>query len=226
MLKWIKARNTYNYKVDLNEFTGANNNPGYFNCIITPKNLVMFENRFTRSVKRGVSFEAAGEVCFWKVYKFPNRDGLTKRLLNHLSVPRNWSEFRKALHEIADNPSYGNFKRLQRSCSQPAGFALPLTFLAFYRPAAYPMADRHIANWWSENKAKHGYEVFSSFIQENGGRIIPCKQSWDAYLAWKDFCNEYSVKLSKQCKSYWRPRDVEMAVWQAQKKNLSLEKLI
>ena len=67
MLKWIKARNTYNYKVDLNEFNGANNYPGYFNCIITSKNLVMFENRFTRSVKRGVSFEAAGEVCFWKV---------------------------------------------------------------------------------------------------------------------------------------------------------------
>ena len=223
---WIKAYRMYSYTVDLSEFKNAVRYPGYFNRTIKPNNLMEFENKFRKTINESGSFEVAGEVCFWKVYRFSeNRDNITQRLLDYLSSSTNWNDFIRTIRKIAGNPSYENFIALKNACNQPAGFAVPLTFLAFYKPIEYPMADKHIANWWAKNKIKFGYGPFPAFLQGIYGSILSCKQSWDAYVAWKTFCNDYARRISENCGLSWRARDIEMAVWEAQRNYISLEVL-
>jgi hypothetical protein len=92
------------------------------------------------------------------------------------------------------------------------------------------MVDKHIANWWDDNKAHYGYESSPIFSQRNDGWIqtytaSQTKQNWATYISWTEFCQDYARRITKNCKENWRARDVEMAVWEAQKHNLSLNVL-
>jgi hypothetical protein len=224
---WIKAYGMYSWTVDLTHFRGRCNYPGYFNRVITPNNVVVFENEFRKAIKEADLFEIAGEVCFWKNYRSIRNQRTTQSLLNYLSCPANWGEFVRSIKEISNSPSYDNFMSLQRACNQPKGFAIPITFLAFYKPTEYPMVDKHIADWWVANRVKHGYETSPRFCQRNDGWIqtyttSQIRQNWSAYIAWKTFCDDYVVRIAKNCGFHWRARDVEMAVWEAEKNNISL----
>ena len=223
---WNKAYSRYNWEVNLKYFKDAANYPGYFNRVITPADVATFENKFRAAINGNGSFEIAGEVCFWKNYKNAQaRNRVTQKLLNHLKNPVNWNSFVQAIKQISSDPSYDNFVELQYACNQRRGFATPITFLAFYNPTEYPMVDKHIANWWAKNKIKFGYESFPAFLQGIYGSILSCKQSWDAYVAWKTFCNDYARRISENCGLSWRARDIEMAVWEAQRNYISLEVL-
>lgn len=223
---WTTAYSKYNWRVDLTRFRGARNYPSHFNRMITPANTIEFEDRFREAIDRVGSFEAAGEVCFWKNYGNPlTRDRLTMSLLMHLQVSDNWNNFVEAIMKLSNAPSWSNFKALQKAANQPNGFATPLTFLAFYRPAEYPMVDKHIAFWWPENNAKYGYGNSPVFSQRYDGWIQPRLQSWNAYTSWTRFCRAYARLVTRNCEVNWRSRDIEMAVWEAQKRSLSLNVL-
>ena len=231
---WNNAYRIYRWTVDLRHFIDSGNYRGYFDRIIGPDNVVEFENTFRQAInkaKEDGSFAIAGEVCFWKNYgNAPARNRVTQALLDHLSSPDNWKEFAKRIQEISNNPSYDNFVALRDACNQPMGFATPITFLAFYTPTKYPMVDKHIANWWKAHKADHGFGDSGRFSQRCDGwiqtyTISQNKLNWNAYMTWKRFCNDYAVKIAKNCGLDWRARDVEMAVWQAQKKNIPLNAL-
>jgi hypothetical protein len=221
---WNKALEKYNWTVDLRCFSGAANYPGYFNRVIRPADVVAFENAFRIAVNEAGSFEIAGEVCFWKNYgAFRNK--VTQRLLTYLAERANWDRFVRAVKQVSANPSYDNLVALQSACSQPSGFATPITFLAFYKPTEYPMVDKHIANWWSVHKAGYGFGDSPKFSQRNDDWIRSSEQSWNAYIAWRRFCCYYAVRMAKNWGLNWRARDVEMAVWEAQKSGVSLSAL-
>jgi hypothetical protein len=222
---WDTALEKYNWKVDLRRFSGAANYPGYFNRVIRPADVVAFEDAFRTAVDEAGSFEIAGEVCFWKNYGvFQVRNKVTRRLLTYLAERANWDRFVRVIREVAANPSYGNFVAFQGACNQPYGFATPITFLAFYRPTDYPMADKRIANWWRAHKADYGFGDSPDFSQYNGV-IQACKTSWNAYIAWTRFCCDYAARMTRKCGLNWRARDVEMAIWEAQKSGMSLSAL-
>jgi hypothetical protein len=222
---WHNALEQYNWKVDLRRFRGAANYPGYFNRVIRPADVMAFEDAFRTAVNEAGPFEIAGEVCFWKNYGvFQARNRVTQKLLTHLAERVNWDRFVRAVKRVSNNPSYDSFVTLQVTCNQLYGFATPITFLAFYKPTEYPMADRHIANWWRAHKADYGFGDSPDFSQYNGV-IQACKISWNAYIAWRKFCCDYAVRMAKNWGLNWRARDVEMAVWEAQKKNVSLSAL-
>ena len=104
---WIKAYRMYSYAVDLDEFKNVVRYPWYFNRTIKPNNLIEFENKFRKAINESGSFEVAGEVCFWKVYRFSeNRDNITQKLLDYLSSSTNWNDFIGTIRKIAGNPSY------------------------------------------------------------------------------------------------------------------------
>jgi hypothetical protein len=164
-------------------------------------------------------------VCFWKNYGvFQARNKVTQKLLTYLAERANWGRFVRAVKQVSNNPSYDNFVTLQDAGNQRYGFATPITFLAFYQPTEYPMADRRIANWWSAHKADYGFGDSPDFSQYNGV-IQPCKISWNAYIAWTRFCCDYAARMARKCGLNWRARDVEMAVWEAQKSRVSLNTL-
>ena len=223
---WITARNEYKWTVDLSHYRWARKFPRYFSRVITPETTTAFEDRLRHAIESHGSFLVTGEVCFWKNYgNAQNRDRLTTRLLKHLHLLENWTEFIQAVEQLADTPSYNNFKAVQSACAQPSGFATPITFLAFYRPDKYPMADKHIAYWWRTNKERFGYGNSPGFSQRYDGWIQPVERSWKAYVSWAVFCRDYAKRVMKNCKLNWRARDIEMAIWEARKRNASQNEL-
>lgn len=224
---WLDAYKKYNWNVDLSRFNDSQNYEGYFNQIIRSCDVMEFENKFRTALDKS-EYIVAGELCYWKNHgNYQARDRVTKKLLDHLANHENLNEFIQAVKKVSVNPSYENFNNLQDSCNQTRGFATPITFIAFYNPLEYPMVDKHIANWWKLNKKRFNYSNSLEFSQRNDGWIQAItlsqkKQNWSAYLAWKEFCNDYARRLAKHCKLDWRPRDVEMAVWEAFRNRISL----
>ena len=228
---WDGAHEKYDWRVDLRSFDKAANYPDYFNRIIESAHTAIFENEFRKAIDTRRNFEVAGEVCFWKNYRnFQSKNRLTEKLLAHLKIKDNWDSFVKAIEQISKNPSYENFVVLQNTCGQKNGFAVPITFLSFYNPSEYPMVDKIIAYWWAKNRASYEYGTSPIFSQREDGwiqtsTISQKKQNWDVYIHWKRFCNEYVMRIAKHCGFNWRARDIEMAVWEAYKHNISLEAL-
>ncbi len=227
---WEEALRTYSWRVDLSCFSGATDYPGYFDRVIAPVDVDAFQGQFREAIDGVGSFALAGEVCFWKNHRSPQKHSLTQRLLEHLSSAQNWHRFAASIRTLSNNPSYDTFVALRKSCSQPRGFATPITFLAFYRPTEYPMADKHIANWWGLHRDGYGFGSWPPFSQRKDGWIqtyttAQNRQDWNAYLAWTEFCCQYAVRVAEQCGFNWRARDVEMAIWEAQKKGISLDVL-
>ena len=225
---WIDAYEKYNWTVNLTKFKDSVKYPNYFNYVITPANVVAFEDKSRAMIDGAGSFEVAGEVCFWKNYgNFQSRNRITQRLLLHLEIPQNWAIFIRALKRLSKNPSFNNFIAFRKACNQPRGFATPITFLAFYNPVEYSMVDKHIADWWAKNKTEYGFGTSPIFSQRSDGwiqtyTISQNKQNWNAYIAWTRFCRGYAELASRNCRLNWRARDVEMAVWEAQKMGIHL----
>jgi hypothetical protein len=225
---WIEALDKYNWQVDLASFQHAREYLGFFNRTITPAGLGQFETDFRASLKGTGHYQIAGEVCFWKNYgNHLAKNRLPEALLTHLSVPGNWTFFVEAVRNISQNPTFSGFDSLCQACGQPNGFAVPMTFVAFYDPLHFPMVDKHIAYWWKNHRSTFGHAQATVFSQRNDGWIQTTneqnrKQNWTAYLDWKAFCCEYAERLTERCGNPWRARDVEMAVWMAQRNNLAL----
>jgi hypothetical protein len=225
---WIKARDHYCWEVNLARFQGARNYPGYFNRVVASTDVQAFEDDLRAAIDRTGSFQVVGEVCFWKNYgAYQARNRTTQELLTHLENPIHWGQFTQAVKQVAANPSFDNFARLREACRQPRGFAVPITFLAFYEPCRYPMVDKHIAQWWTQNKEQYGYEAYPEFSQRQDGWIradftAQSKHNWKSYIAWVEFCREYASKLAEFCRLNWRARDIEIAIWEAQKSGMPL----
>jgi hypothetical protein len=225
---WIDAHKKYDWTVDLTKFNGSVEYPGHFNRVVTPADVVAFEDKFRAMIEGTGSFEVAGEVCFWKNYgSFQSRNRITQRLLLHLETPRNWAIFMRTLKRLSGAPSFNNFIAFRDACNQPRGFATPITFLAFYDPVEYSMVDKHIAYWWAKNKTEYGFEASPIFSQRSDGWIQTYtssqdRQNWKAYITWTRFCRDYAELTSRKCRLNWRARDVEMAVWEAQKMGIHL----
>ena len=225
--KWATARKAYTWQVDLGHFKDRHRCSGFFSGLIGSQSMTRFEDAFRRAIDDDGPCAVAGEVCYWKNYgSYQSRDRITGRLLQNLSDRAHWTAFRNAVKAACAQPTVEAFSRLQAACGQPQGFATPLTFVAFYQPQRYSMVDKHIAFWWRQNRARYGLEGAPAFRQRNDGWIeitsgIKTRQNWAAYLAWARFCCDYA-----RCLGAWRARDVEMAVWTAQKQGLSLPKML
>lgn len=228
---WFLAYTKYDWTVDLSTYAEATEHSGYFDQVITLQNVVDFENKFKQSIEVSQSFVVAGEVCYWKNYgSYQSRNRITKRLLDFLSMDNHWQNFVQALRRLYKNPDCDNFLSFRKTCNQPKGFATPLTFLSFYNPAEYPMVDKNIAYWWLRNRGEYGYDNSPPFSQRGDGWIQTYtkshdRQNWNAYVEWARFCQDYSSRITESCGLASRARDVEMAVWEAQKKEISLNQL-
>jgi hypothetical protein len=221
---WIEALSSFHWEIDLGTFEGARHYRAHFDRIIGPDDLEDFENGVRDAVEKDGSYVVVGEVTYWKILgSFQLRNKITWSILSFLKDPDNWQKFRAALILLAQDPSFNNFLKFQQACNQPEGFALPLTFLSFYRPLKYPMVDKFIAHWWKAYKDDCGFSEAPDFIQREEDGLIDAtsqkklKQNWDAYLAWTAFARTEAIWVLKNCGLTWRPRDVEKAIWMMQR---------
>jgi HEPN domain-containing protein len=213
---WKAARHRFDWRVNLQHFKGAHlYQPEFFNRAIEPGNIVEFENAVRAELVAGGRVERGAEVVFWKNYgNHLARNKITQRFLAAMSGPEAWSQLVSSIRSLAATPTWGSFNALKKLCG---GFATPLTFLSFYDPQRFPMVDRKIGVWWSGK--------FSDKAQFKwGGEVIASvKQSWEAYVAWTEFCRRQAAKLSTLGETPWRARDVEMAVWSDTNAQLPLD---
>jgi len=202
---WKRAREAYAWRVDLGNFNNAAKYPGFFDRVIDLEATREFEDAFRASLTPQGHFERAGELVFWKTFgNSPHTRA--KAVLARLGAGH-WEEFVEAVTAIGSDPSWERFRKLVDASGMKQPFAVPVTFLAFYDPLKFPMADRKIAEWW--NRRFSGEPQFKMT-----GKIIGFhRRSWDAYLAWTDFCRRQAAELTAFGEMHWRARDVEMAVW-------------
>lgn len=221
--EWRCAREAFDWKADLSKFRDREEFKGFFDREITPSNLEDFEQAFRDSLSAN-EFPRAGEVCFWKNFG-RNGDALALRLLRHLALPENWKAFVDGLQRLGEDPTFEHFKTFRRACDEKNGFATPVTFLAFYRPDRFPMVDQRIADWRAHHSAGLAPAQAQRFSRREDGWIRGTHQSWKAYLEWAKFCRQAGECLSAFDGRPWRARDVEMAVWTAQRNSLFLPPL-
>src|SRR5208337_2190840 len=219
---WIDSLAKYGYSAYLSKFqykealTEGFTNPS-FTAEINNKNLKEFENAFRKITNKDqfAKYSIIGEVCFWKLFTKSDPHNPTNKLLNHIKFKYNFQKFCLALRNLEKNPTLEYFKKFRLACNQPNGFAVPITFLSFYNPEKYPMADAVIAHWWNKNKDKYGYNKSPNFLPDGIISGFPdfVENNWKVYLIWSDFCQEYAQNLTRKSKIPWRARDVEMAIF-------------
>ncbi len=231
-MNWEKCRSLYDWTVNLSNFRSASLYPGYFEDVITPQKTQTFENRFRDAVNddgNNVGYLVAAEVIYWKNFgAHMARDKLTERLIDQLQPHGRWQHLCNCIKSLEGKQKIFKFESLLQICGQPKGFATPITFLAFYRPEDFPMVDKHIAYWWKANKTRFRQANLPNFIQRKDGWIegtteIKREHNWNSYLAWKRFCCKQAEALTVTIGRKWRARDVEIAVWESQKRGIPVE---
>ena len=107
--------------------------------------------------------------------------------------------------------------------------ATPATFPAFICPERFPMVDRQITKWALENRHRHGYSGSGGPDLEQVPALKPgqvlTESHWPFIESWIAWCRFTARELNRRTGCAWRARDVEMAVFTAQKSGLPLTPL-
>ena len=224
---WKRALDEYRYPVDLTQFTGAREYQNWFNLENRTGDRLQtmrFEARFREQARHHLT--AWGEVVFWKLYTMGLvRNGTTQRVLDSGVPP---DELWSACTDYIENGSKESFRTFRSKLFDSGVVATAATFPAFICPERFPMVDRQITRWASKNSHLHRYSGV-------GGPDIECipalKQGvlmdshWQFIQSWIAWCRFTTRELSHRTALAWRARDVEMAVFTAQKRNLPLAPL-
>ena len=225
---WKHALDQYRYPVDLRKFTGAQEHQRWFELNTSPGDplrTIAFETRFREQARHRL--EAWGEVVFWKLYTMPlARDKTTRNVLSSsVAAGELWSR----CIEYVENPGRVTFRAFRQKLFTAPVVATTATFPAFICPEKFPMVDTQITRWAVENGDRHGYAA-------DGGPDLECvpvlrsgevlqERHWPFVESWIAWCGFSAWKLSQVPGPTWRSRDVEMAVFTAQKCGLPLTPL-
>ena len=216
---WTRALDAYRYPVDLREFSGAPDHAGWFDLNIDrgdPIQTMAFETRFRRQARRRL--EPWAEVVFWKLYTMPPaRNNTTRAVLAHdVAVAEVWS----LCMEYVENPRRQSFSAFRAKLFDTPRVATAATFPAFLCPESFPMVDTQITRWAWDNGASHDYSAV-------GGPALACipdlqgeqvmESHWPFVESWIRWCRFTARRLTELTGRAWRARDVEMAVFTAQR---------
>ena len=223
---WRKALDAYRYPVDLKRFADAAKYPGWFDQNIHPgdrRQTMDFEAKFR---KHGPdNLEAWGEVAFWKNYAMPKaRNKITRKVLARgVSGAKLW----KKCNRYIENLDLKSFRKFRKLLFEAPVVATAATFPAFVRPDKFPMVDKQITRWALEHGAEHRYPggpALECVPDLSGGEVLR-ESHWPFVESWIRWCRFTACKLEKLTGETWRARDVEMAVFTAQRDGLKLNPL-
>ena len=230
---WQYALSAYRYPVELALFEDAADHPGWFRhdtgkggCEET----VEFENRFRRFGPDDL--EAWYEVVFWKLFSQPNhRQRHTRSVIRRLSGETTASELWELTQKYVERPCRTRFKELRRKFFTSDVVATVATFPAFVCPEKFPMVDNHAAKWAYANGSTHGYNSVGGptivAVPEIGpGQTVVKGSDWRFVSSWTAWCQFTAELLSKATAVRWRARDVEMAIFTADRMGLPLNSLV
>ena len=219
---WKQAFNRYKYPVDLRDYTGAREHPGWFDLNMSlgnPDQTRAFETRFRQQAP--FYLEAWAEVVYWKLYfrRGIAAERATELLCSGTSPRALWS----SCNYYIENRDRQAFKTFRKLLFKSPVVAVAATFPAFICPDEFPMVDTQIAEWTGKHGPDHAYRGDVNAVPD--GNIQDWH--WPFVESWIEWCRATAGKLSQRTGFEWRARDVEMAVWTAQRSNppLKLNKL-
>ena len=218
---WKHALDEYRYPVDLRRFAGAPQHRAWFEMNICPGNPLQtagFESRFCAQARDRL--QAWAEVVFWKLCSGGQRIAAQKAKMvldSGVCAADLWSSC-TAYIEQPDRRTFSAFRNMLFSSPVVATAA---TFPAFIRPETFPMVDKRIARWVRMNRDQHG---FPGDINRVPSQTIT-ESHWYFVESWMEWCQSTARKLSDGIGPVWRARDVEMAVFTAQRCELPLNPL-
>jgi len=225
---WRNALSRYWYPVNLRTYHRAREFPGFFEHVIQGdrESTISFEDHFRE--RAPVSIAAYLEVAYWKLYSQPpRRQKGTDRIADAMSQrsiqpQRIWQE----IGSFVANPSMTGLEDIRRliGITSPV-LALALTFPALAAPQELPMVDRQVAEWVTNNHVAHNKGRQYSLLPFNMRGTSLQDNDFRSYLHWVLWCRETAQVLSGLTGVGWRPRDVEMAVFTAQRSGMPLDVL-
>lgn len=227
---WAAALRGYLYPVNLTTYKNAASFPGFFRQIINGNRAatIAFENYFRQRAPEYL--EVWYEIVFWKLYSVSAfRQRGTREIIGN--VQRTGTMARSlwnAVNQFVSHPSVSNLAGIRTQLGMPTPvMAVPLTFVAFANPETFPMIDKpKVAKWVNNNAVPHSANRIHKLVPFRMGCTSLQVNDFNSYLAWVEWCREVACVLSQAPPTgtgdKWRARDVEMAVFTAQRNGLSL----
>ncbi|MCQ1536094.1 hypothetical protein FTO70_10465 [Methanosarcina sp. KYL-1] len=222
---WKKALNSYSYPVNLEDYKKAALFPSFFSEKIKGdrQSTINFENYFRELAPECI--EVYFEVVFWKLYSQAHiKQSSTTRIVDSVlneeiiaediwNVVQNFvrNQNRKNLGKIRDK--LGITTRV---------LAVPLTFPAFADPERIPMIDNKVASWVNLNAEDHNRNRKDKLTLFKKNYTSLQENDFPNYLNWVSWCQEMAQVLTEMNEEKWRARDVEMAVFTAQREGINL----
>lgn len=222
--EWKRSLDGYRYSVTLQNYENADQYPGFFNFSIPINDrcsTVSFETHFRELAATNI--EAWLEVIFWKMYSQANRrNNITNQVAEHLQAenvsPQTLLEACQNYIENDTRPHLDTIRQLLGFNS--SAIAIAATFPAFLRPDLFPMVDTRIAKWVGQNMQAHN-DANPNDPQLVRPRYLDTQATvltltdFEFVYSWNRWCRHKSNQLNDVTSINWRPRDVEMAVFNA-----------
>lgn len=223
---WLTARDRYRYPVDLAKFAGPKEHPDWFDLKLESRCETMgFEDRFRERARHHLN--AWGEVVFWKLHSTGvTRNNSTRRVLkSDVSPGQLW----RACANYIEQGNLESFREFRRKLFSTPVVATAATFPAFICPERFPMVDRQVTRWAQENGHLHRYSGVNGPNLEcvpdlQPGTVLN-ESHWPFVESWVAWCRFTAWRLRQRTGVVWRARDVEMAVFEAQRSELPLTPL-
>ena len=234
---WEEALNAYNYPVNLADFADAYKYPGFFRHNIDGdlQTTREFQDRFRENAP--YHLEAWYEVVYWKYYsqKKGRRNSGTLRIIQNIKNSGVSANCIFALcQKYVESGDMKDFGKFLDKIASPYSLAVAATFPAFLNPEKFPMVDREITNWAQKNGCLHSYAscdgpvlTEAPILRQGGVNNLRynLRKHKNFTKSWIDWCRFTAHALSELTKGDWSARDVEMAVFTAQRDNLALNPL-
>ena len=160
---------------------------------------------------------------FWKLYR---RQGIAKKqaralLDSGISAADLWS----SCADYIENPDRATFSAFRKILFSSPVVATAAMFPAFICPEKFPMVDTQIAKWALANGQSQGYSAIDgpdlACVPDVRGGVVE-ERHWQFVESWIAWCQFTARKVSQCSGRAWRARDVEMAVFTAQRCGLTL----
>ncbi len=225
---WRRALNAFSYPVDLTTYKGRTQFPGFFKITIAGdrQSTMELENHFQKTASENIA--PFFEVIYWKLYSRHNicqnrtRERVCYVQRHGITCKQLW----EATLEFVEVHNIANLRKIRKLMGfTTAVLATPLTLPAFANPKRIPMIDMHVAQWVNCHIADHNRNRLNKLSRFHLNYSSLRDNDFPNYLDWVAWSQEVAQVLTKLDKNEWRVRDVEMAVFTAQRNRMRLNTL-
>jgi len=187
------------------------------------------------------TLEVYYEILFWKTQMVFRAAKMINKLSGRNTSASDLFSAGESFIEGLDRKSFKHFSGLCGISGN--GLAVPSAILCFIKPEKMPIVDLWVARWVNEHHQEfEGLVAFDDFnhqcthrqeiidanaLTERANRLVVPQpivriKDFEAYRKWILWTRKFADVLTGYTKTKWRARDIEMAIFTAQREGLQL----